>query len=126
MNHQSPIKDQKRIENHRSLNQQLTAVQSKDTLIVVVKKDCPTCNLVVPVLQQLRAAEPSLTIYTQDDPAFPETLGPVDDTSLEQSYRFGIQIVPTLIRVEAGACSAGHEASREGPCLNARLPRNGR
>ena len=81
-------------------------MQSKDTLIVVVKKDCPTCNLVVPVLQQLRAAEPSLTIYTQDDPAFPETLGPVDDTSLEQSYRFGIQIVPTLIRVEAGSETA--------------------
>ena len=55
-------------------------------LIAVVKKDCPTCTLIVPVLHQLRAAQPSLTIYTQDDSAFPEGLAPVDDTSLEQSY----------------------------------------
>jgi hypothetical protein len=71
-------------------------------LVAVVKKDCPTCNLVIPVLRQLRAAEPSLTIYTQDDPGFPDALSPIDDTSLEQSYRLGVQIVPTLIRMEDG------------------------
>jgi hypothetical protein len=70
-----------------------------DRLIVVVKRDCPTCNLVVPVLDHL-ARQASLTIYTQDDPRFPEGLSPVDDTSLEQSYRLGVQIVPTLIRVQ--------------------------
>jgi hypothetical protein len=54
----------------------------------------------VPVLEQLAAAEPSTTIYSQDDPAFPEGLTVVDDTGLEQSYRLRIQIVPTLIRLE--------------------------
>ena len=77
-------------------------MQSQSRLIAVVKKDCPTCNLVIPVLRQLRAAEPSLTIYTQDDPDFPDALSPIDDTSLEQSYRLGVQIVPTLIRLEDG------------------------
>jgi hypothetical protein len=74
-----------------------------DSLIAVVKRDCPTCSLIVPVLRQLHAlGRPSLTIYTQDDPRFPEGIGPVDDTHLEQSYHLGIQIVPTLIRVEDG------------------------
>jgi hypothetical protein len=54
------------------------------------------------VLEQLAAAEPSTTIYSQDDPAFPEGLTVVDDTGLEQSYRLSIQIVPTLIRLEDG------------------------
>jgi hypothetical protein len=68
-------------------------------LIVVVKRDCPTCNLVVPVLHQL-AATNTLTVFTQDDPAFPSGLEPVDDTNLEQSFRLGVHIVPTLIRLQ--------------------------
>jgi hypothetical protein len=74
--------------------------RTRNSLIVVVKRDCPTCNLVVPVLRELQAARIPLTIYTQDDSRFPEGLAPVDDTSLEQSYRLDVQIVPTLIRVE--------------------------
>jgi hypothetical protein len=35
------------------------------------------------VLRQLITARPSLTVYTQDDPGFPEGLAAVDDTSLE-------------------------------------------
>ena len=68
-------------------------------LIAVVKTDCPTCHLVVPVLRQLAGAR-TLMIYTQDDPTFPEGLAPIDDTSLEQSYRREIEIVPTLIRFD--------------------------
>jgi len=74
-----------------------------DGLVVVVKHDCPTCKMIAPVLQQLAAAHPLLTVYTQDDPAFPsEVPGVVDDTSLEQSFRLGIQIVPTLVRTRDG------------------------
>ena len=73
---------------------------SRERLIAVVKRDCPTCNLVVPVLKQLQASGRTITIYTQDDPRFPEALAPVDDTSLEHSYRLAVQIVPTLIRLE--------------------------
>jgi hypothetical protein len=70
-----------------------------DGLVVFVKRDCPTCVLVQPVLHQL-AGQISLTVITQDDPAFPEGLSPVDDTELERSWRLGIETVPTLLRVE--------------------------
>ena len=72
-------------------------------LIVVAKRECPTCLLVEPVLRELADGEAPLTVYTQDDPAYAAGVGGVilDDT-LETSYRLGIEIVPTLIRVEDG------------------------
>jgi hypothetical protein len=70
-----------------------------DGLLAVVKSDCPTCRLIVPVLRQLTANDHAFTVYTQDDPSFPEGLPAVDDTDLEHSYRLGVQVVPTLIRV---------------------------
>src|SRR5438105_314579 len=72
-----------------------------DGLVCFVKADCPTCQMVQPVLQQLRAAVP-LTVLTQDDLSFPAGVEPVDDTSLELSYHHGIEIVPTLMKVESG------------------------
>ena len=42
----------------------------RDGLIAVVKHDCPTCVLTVPVLATLAQAG-GLTVYCQDDPAFP-------------------------------------------------------
>jgi hypothetical protein len=73
-----------------------------DGLVVVVKRDCATCRLVSPVLQELAAVEP-LTIYSQDDPSFPEGFkGVVDDTDLEVSYRLDLDTVPTLLRVVDG------------------------
>ena len=71
--------------------------------IVVAKRDCPTCDLVQPVLHQIAASGAGLTVYTQDNPAFPAGLDPVDDRSLEQSWRLGIETVPTLIRLEDDA-----------------------
>ncbi len=72
-----------------------------DGLVAVVKQDCPTCELVVPVLEQLRAAGP-LTVYTQDDPSFPPACDPVDDTRLEVSWHHEIETVPTLLHVANG------------------------
>jgi hypothetical protein len=69
-----------------------------DGLVAVVKRGCPTCELVVPVLAAL-----DVTIYTQDDPAFPEGLDPVDDTDLSVSWGLEIETVPTLLRVVDGA-----------------------
>jgi hypothetical protein len=69
-------------------------------LVAVVKRDCETCRLVEPVLAQIRERAP-LALYSQDDPAFPETLGgALDDTALARSWRLNIEIVPTLIRFE--------------------------
>lgn len=73
-----------------------------DGLIAVVKRDCPTCELTVPVLGDL-AQRVGLQVYTQDDPSFPETVpGRIDDTDLDISHRLKIEIVPTLIRIEQG------------------------
>ncbi len=74
-----------------------------DGLIAVVKRDCPTCALVEGVLGELDGKNGGLTVYSQDDPTFPASVADVvDDTRLEQSYKLNIEIVPTLIRVEAG------------------------
>ena len=81
-----------------------------DGLVVVVKRDCATCRLVVPVLARLRgrtaegpnAGGEPLTVYTQDDAAFPEGLPAIDDTELAVSYHHDIETVPTLVRVVDG------------------------
>ncbi len=75
----------------------------RDGLVAVVKRDCPTCELTAPVLAEL-AARGRLTVFTQDDPTFPETIPDrVDDTRLDVSHSLKIEIVPTLIRLSAGA-----------------------
>lgn len=77
-----------------------------DGLVAFVKAGCPTCVTVVPVLQQLAGSDRSFTVYTQDDPAFPPGVAAVDDTELEESWRQGIETVPTLLRVEGGRAVA--------------------
>ena len=71
-------------------------------LVAVVKRDCPTCGLVEPVLAAL-ARERELVVFSQDDPDFPEAVGGGrDDRDLEASFRYGIGTVPTLLRLDAG------------------------
>ena len=74
-----------------------------DGLIAVVKRDCPTCVLTAPVLAEIAAHSKltmgGLTVFTQDDPSFPDELpGRIDDTALNVSHALGVEIVPTLIR----------------------------
>ncbi len=76
-----------------------------DGIVAVVKRDCPTCVTVEPVLGRL-AAElgDRLTVYSQDDPTFPASVPKVvDDRDLEVSWRLDLTTVPTLLRVEDGA-----------------------
>ncbi|HEX7441340.1 MAG TPA: hypothetical protein VF319_14710 [Caldimonas sp.] len=74
-----------------------------DGFIVVAKRECPTCLLVEPLLRQLAEGDAPLTIYAQDDPAYATGVrGVIHDDTLENSFRLGIEIVPTLIKVEAG------------------------
>ena len=64
-----------------------------------LKRDCPTCQLVIPAVAELAAHRGTeLILYTQDDPTFPDMPGVIDDSSLAQSYAANIEIVPTLIR----------------------------
>ena len=62
-----------------------------DGVVAVVKRDCPTCTLVAPVLDQLDGSV-DLTVFREDD-----------DTGLEFSWRNDVETVPTLLRVEDGA-----------------------
>jgi len=70
-------------------------------LVAFVKRECPTCSLVAPVLARL-ASEAALTVFSQDDPSFPSGTRIVDDRSLEYSWHHGIEAVPTLLRVRDG------------------------
>jgi hypothetical protein len=76
--------------------------QLPDGLVAIVKRDCETCVAVVPVLRQL-AAGPGLTVYTQDDPDFPDDPVAIHDDDLAVSWHHDVETVPTLIRVEDGA-----------------------
>jgi hypothetical protein len=74
----------------------------QDGLVAVVKRDCPTCVMTAPVLGEL-ASRAGLTVYSQDDADFPETVPHrIGDLSLELSHRLRIEIVPTLILFEGG------------------------
>ena len=73
-----------------------------DGLVVVVKEECATCRLVVPVLHQLAGGPREITVYTQDDPAFPPGVLAHHDSDLAVSWHHEIETVPTLIRVEGG------------------------
>ncbi len=70
-------------------------------IVAFVKRDCPTCELVAPVLAALARRVP-LAVYSQDDPAFPPHLAVVDDTDLAVSWHHAIEAVPTLLRVVDG------------------------
>ncbi len=79
-----------------------------NTLRAIVKRDCPTCQLVAPVLAAL-AADGGVEVLSQDDPAFPGGMaGVVDDRELARSFALGVEIVPTLMRLD----SDGNEAER--------------
>jgi hypothetical protein len=72
-------------------------------LVAVVKRECPTCSLVEPVLKQLDASpDIELVVFTQDDPTFPSGVASVAfDDDLDYSYHHDIETVPTLINVDS-------------------------
>ncbi len=74
-----------------------------DGLVAVVKRDCPTCELVAPVLVDLHD-QADLTVITQDDPEFPADADWVrHDSDLALSWHHDIETVPTLLQVVDGA-----------------------
>ena len=84
---------------------------SPDGLILVAKRDCPTCQLVEPLLDELINSDQGLTVVVQGDEAYADGVADrlahgvfvrVLDSTLEHSYRLGIEFVPTLIRTKAG------------------------
>jgi hypothetical protein len=80
-----------------------------DGLVAIVKRACPTCALVAPVLADLAGRGVTLTVYSQDDPAFPPGVRVADDRELLVSWRAGLTTVPTLLRIDAGRETARAE-----------------
>ncbi len=82
-----------------------------DGFVVVVKEDCPTCQLVVPVLDELVEHGLPMTIYAQDEVGFLESVAEKTAVSLDQtlelSYRLDIETVPTIVQFQEG-----HEQAR--------------
>ncbi len=72
-----------------------------DGLVAIIKRDCATCELVVPVLGDL-ARTHDLTIWVQDDPTFCADIGSRLDADLAVSWHHDIETVPTLIRRTGG------------------------
>ena len=73
-----------------------------DGLVIVVKRECETCRMVVPVIEQLINGPLPVTVYVQDDPTFPESLTPIHDADLSVSWHYDIETVPTVLRIENG------------------------
>ena len=69
--------------------------------LVIVKRECETCQMVVPVLQHLNEVT-ALTVYTQDDPLFPASPQAIHDHDLSISWHQEIETVPTLIKLKDG------------------------
>jgi len=76
-----------------------------DGLTVFVKRDCPTCELIVPALRRLHD-ELGATVITQDDPTFPESLKSLHDADLALSWHHDVETVPTVIRTDDGTETA--------------------
>ena len=74
----------------------------KDGIAVFVKYDCPTCLMVVPVLERLQKTV-EVKVFVQDYPEKFPSLKVEDDRELVDSYDYDIEIVPTLVRFANGA-----------------------
>ena len=70
-------------------------------LVAIVKRDCATCVMVIPVLERLMA-NAGATVYTQDDPTFPDGIDAIHDADLGVSWHHNIETVPTLLLVIDG------------------------
>ena len=74
-----------------------------DGLVVFVKRACPTCTLIEPLLRDLGSRNGVLRVVSQDDPQFPAGVARViDDRELDHSWSNGIEITPTLLRFAGG------------------------
>ena len=71
-------------------------------LVIFAKRGCETCVMVEPVFGQLAQSRMQTVVLSQDDPTFPSLVDALDDTTLEQSFRFDVEALPTVIRLENG------------------------
>ncbi len=74
-----------------------------DGLAVFVKRACPACKLIEPVMQRAAADLKAFQVVSQDDPKFPSRVAAiVDDRELDHSWLNNIEFTPTLVRFAGG------------------------
>ena len=85
-----------------SMGSYLLDKENDDLILAVVKNDCPTCQLLIPTLENLGEAG-KLTVVLQDEMDFPyEADWVLDDRDLEISWNLNLDSVPTLLRFDKG------------------------
>ncbi|MFT7307041.1 MAG: hypothetical protein ACI9P7_002311 [Candidatus Azotimanducaceae bacterium] len=79
-----------------------------ETLICFIKEDCPTCKLVVPILEQLHKNGVLLLAIGQTKDGnealveqFKLSMPILDDSTLKVSFAYDIDTVPTVVRTTA-------------------------
>ena len=76
--------------------------ESEDLILAVIKNDCPTCQLLIPTLDDLGKTG-KLTVVLQDEIDFPsEADWVIDDRELEVSWNLNLDSVPTLLHFKNG------------------------
>jgi hypothetical protein len=70
--------------------------------VAIVKRDCPTCELVAETIQRLHAQGLLSAVVSQDDPTFPAGISVVDDRELAVSWALQPDTVPTIYRLADG------------------------
>jgi thiol-disulfide isomerase/thioredoxin len=74
-----------------------------DGYVIVVSRECETCRELAPAFLELASSDNNVTFVSQDDAGFPLGVsGIVDDSELEHSWRLGVEVTPTAIRVQGG------------------------
>jgi len=77
----------------------------QNTLICFIKEDCPTCKLIVPILEQLHQKQLLILAIGQTKDGndrlikeFDLTMPILDDSDLKVSFAYDIDTVPTLVK----------------------------
>ncbi len=76
----------------------MASQDASSELLLFLKQDCETCQLVQPLVSELMKDGVRIQVYVQDAPDYYRELSPVDDTSLEASFNWNIETTPTLIK----------------------------
>ena len=63
-------------------------------LLAVVKDDCETCHMVVPVLAELAGGEQPLAVVSQDRADFPSGFEVLHDRELDVSWKLQTETTP--------------------------------
>lgn len=75
----------------------------RDGYAVFVSRECETCRTVEPALREIAESGADVAFVSQDDPEFPRDVGRViDDRDLELSWRFEVEVTPTVVRIDSG------------------------